>query len=189
MADADGRHGGLHRDGHHVVLTAAHCVVGLDAELRITGRAEPEEVTVVAGVLDALSGTPSQTFAVARVAAHPDFPRPLSFDHPTGLSRHDDLVLARPIDGVEIVPILPLERVDAELTSGTPLVIAGYGEAETTSVDLHVATTPFVRRSDHELLIGGPREADICSGDSRAAPRAGRVTGQERAYTPSSRAR
>jgi hypothetical protein len=62
--------------------------------------------------------------------------------------------------------LLPIARLDVELTTGHPMLIEGYGDSEASAVELFYAHAPFQRRNDHELLVGTAGTASACDGDS-----------------------
>jgi MYXO-CTERM domain-containing protein len=154
-----------------VVVTAAHCVLLTDAQDFIIGTIPASQVHIVAQALDVAAATPAQRFAVKKVVAHPDYPGAESND-PEGLGRDEDiavLLASEPITVLEPVPVLRLDKLDAELHEGDPLVIAGYGTRKATSFAtgvLYFAETPYVRRNDSELIAGAPGKPDTCPGDS-----------------------
>lgn len=148
-----------------VVVTAAHCVADLSAD----------ELEIVFSSTEPASAPASLRRDVDAAVAHPEF----SFfgmptDDPEGLSDERDIgviVLASdaPAD-VAPAQVLHLDDVDATLSEGTPVVLAGYGlTSDGNDADygrLYVAETPYIRRSLAEFIAGQPGSPDTCNGDS-----------------------
>lgn len=153
-----------------VVVTAAHCVAPQPGTF-----IPANQILVAAGVLDVGYATNDQVYAVAGVAAHPQFTYLQSgyTNDPTGLGNMYDLavlVLARPVQTLSPVPLFPYGSFDPQVPSGATVLISGYGMTQTngygSSGRLYLANTPYQRRSDTELLLGGTGVPDTCSGDS-----------------------
>ncbi len=150
-----------------VVITAAHCLMTPDQ----AGFIQADDAQVGVGVLDARAVPQNKRVDIARFTVHPNFAQNPQSDDPSSLGQDDDiavLVLARPVDGLPVTPILPADRLD-ELVGGTSLVISGYGVNDLRSDAagvLHIGQTSVVRSSAHEVLAGGGDDADTCFGDS-----------------------
>jgi hypothetical protein len=154
------------------VVTAAHCVAPVDGTLEVTTIAVPDDVFVHAGVLDLDLVPDEDGYRAVRIEVHPDWPRLDIFSDPVGIGRHDDVALIElegDVTELEPVPILPIERVAAELTEGRTLGLAGYGFTEPDFGGdlfvLYVGETTLLRRTRHEILTTG-MPADTCLGDS-----------------------
>jgi hypothetical protein len=155
--------------GPRLVVTAAHCVMP-------GGEGEITALYVVAGASDLFAASPEQMYEVARHVAHPEAFRGGGSLDAAGLGAENDIAIietVEPVTEVDVVPVLPLSRVDEVLAPGTVLTIAGYGVTTVAELDegyaeaLHnVGDTRYVRRSDHEFLAGGEDQADTCLGDS-----------------------
>lgn len=146
-----------------VVVTAAHCLEGVEASW----------LEVAVGALDTNDVPSNRLVAAQSAAAHEDFAMVESDgDAPYGLVDENDVgvvVLATAAPATP-VPVLALADVDEHVHAGTPVIVAGYGQQVDGSDDgygqLHVASTPYVQRSAREFFAGGPGEPDSCFGDS-----------------------
>jgi MYXO-CTERM domain-containing protein len=150
--------------GPRLVVTAAHCVVP-------DGSGDITEVYVVAGASDLYAPEQEQVYDVARYVAHPNAYQGAEPTDPTGLGAADDIAIVETVNAVtqvDVIPVLPMEQVDAVLTDGSSLVIAGYGLTEASDFDAfhNVGDVTYVRRSDKEFLAGNETESDTCVGDS-----------------------
>lgn len=147
-----------------VVVTAAHCVADVSASM----------LQVVVGSTTPADADDEQFYGVESATAHPEYRSDgYPTDDPAGLSDERDiavLVLTTDVSGVEPARTLLPSDFNSALTPETDLVITGYGQtAEGWDADygrLYIASTPYVRRSDGELLAGGPGTPDTCYGDS-----------------------
>jgi secreted trypsin-like serine protease len=154
----------------NVIVTAAHCVIVPDTGERA------ERIRVVAGASDIDAPEDAQKYTVSRVLAHPMAFQGPGSDDPTGLGADYDIALVQtsePITQVDVIPVLPMERVAQVLNADAELTIAGYGRRVVNEYGLssedglhYVGTTGFVRRSEREFLAGGEGESDACPGDS-----------------------
>ena len=141
----------------HVVLTAAHCVY---VESRVIA---PQEVHVVAGLLDARGLSSDDLYAVRQVIAHADY------DQSTLIHDVALLVLAEPIEIMNPAVTLSVEDFDANVRHGTLLTITGYGlehqDGQTAGL-LNIAETPFKERAEYDFIAGDQQTPDTCFGDS-----------------------
>jgi MYXO-CTERM domain-containing protein len=148
-----------------VVVTAAHCVADLT----------PDQLEIVFSSTEPASAPASLRRGVASATAHPEF----SFfgmptDDPEGLSDERDIgVVVLDSDApASVTPsqVLHLDDVDATLSEGDAVLLAGYGlTSDGSDADygrLYVAETPYVRRSLAEFIAGQPGSPDTCNGDS-----------------------
>jgi secreted trypsin-like serine protease len=154
-----------------VILTAAHCVANDDGTPSVT----PAETTVYAGALQIDNATPEQQFTVRKIVAHAMYRGISNLPNPdaNGLSKAYDiaiLLLDKPITTLPVVPILPLDMLDASATAGTMLTITGYGNSDAASTNgagtLRIAQTPYQARNATEFFAGSTGLPDTCQGDS-----------------------
>lgn len=149
-----------------LVVTAAHCLEDWGGNV-----ISPSEVRVVYGYLTPKSAPSSERRAVASVHKHPQY-QPYASTDSDGMGHTNDigaLVLQAPIDNGIVAPILPAVDVEAELTPGREVHIAGYGiynYNQQKDGTLYKAITPHVRHIQWEMLAGQPGEPDTCNGDS-----------------------
>ncbi len=154
-----------------VVVTAAHCVAVEDYNYKVVGFEAPDNIGIVAGVLDATAPPAEAIYPVAKVVAHPKYGDFGQVDA-DGLGRDEDiavLVLAQPVTVQPPAPVIDLAMVDDVLKPDTPIVVSGYGVSnESTNAEgvLNIASTPYQRRNDAEFLAGRPGMPDSCYGDS-----------------------
>lgn len=147
-----------------VVATAAHCIFQDD---QITEYA-PSELTVVAGALDVKSATADQQYDVTKITPHIGWVHPM----PTELGKVNDiaiLFLQQSIASLSVVPTLPFDQIDSNLSMGTLVTIEGYGFrdlAMTLDGQLYIASTPYQQRGDSEFIAGDPMSPDTCLEDS-----------------------
>lgn len=156
------------------VVTAAHCVRVQDAQGFYVADKPVESMRVVHGALHTSFAEEGDGVDVAAVFT-------LDFDgvshddegDPGGLGRAQDLavmLLAEPITSRTPAVVLPAAELGAVLTPGALLTLAGFGHNQAdrkgTYGRLNVAESPFVRRNDTEMLVGGEGEPDTCDGDS-----------------------
>lgn len=153
-----------------VVVTAAHCVALQPGYL-----VPPQQIRVGAGALDAAYAQASQIYGVSAVTAHPQYTYLAAgfTNDPTGLGNMNDiavLVLSTPVQGMQPVPLLSMNNLDAQIVPGsTQLIISGYGLLQAGGYDntmLYIAATPYQRRTETEVLLGGLGAPDTCQGDS-----------------------
>lgn len=137
-----------------VVVTAAHCVVWK----------HPSMILVSSGYRNAVSSWSFQR--VKSIHIYKDFPD--LRNNVAMMGRYDDIatLILKSDVRVSWVPILPMNKVDKFLRKGTDVLISGYGRTNGKSGKLHIATTPFIRRSAYEFQVGGPGKSDHCKGDS-----------------------
>jgi hypothetical protein len=135
--------------------------------------ARPEDIAVIAGELDVTAPRPELLRAVAAMAAHPGYIQDGGVWDADGLGADNDIgvvVLEAPVDVLEPVALLPVDRVDVELEAGDELSISGYGLTDVVDpgwdVFLSIAVTHYRRRNDLELLTGMPGDPSTCYGDS-----------------------
>jgi secreted trypsin-like serine protease len=155
--------------GSRLVVTAAHCVLE-DGSGPIT------ELYVVAGAPDLYAPSPEQIYEVSRYVAHPEaFPEDGEPTDLTGLGRANDIAIVETVNPVdaEVIPIVPLDEIDAVLVDGAGLTVAGFGVTNLTELENgstnafhNVGSLSYVRRSEHEFLAGNAEESDTCVGDS-----------------------
>ena len=170
--------GGMHCTGiviaPTVILTAAHCVRHRDPQtFAFTTVYDPSEVQVLAGSLSVQSPEQGELLAVKAVRSHPAFPAGAQVE-PSGLGREDDiavLLLHAPVTSLSPVPIMPQEQFDQRVPPATSLWLSGYGNDQINGQNavagvLRFAESPYQRRTDHELFVGGPMLPDSCPGDS-----------------------
>jgi V8-like Glu-specific endopeptidase len=158
--------------GARLVLTAAPCVQ--DDQ---TGQLA-DHVEVIAGADDVNMAAAEQRYSCTHFAPHPQAFHNQTSDDPAGIGAEHDLALLytdRPVMQMSVMGILPASRLDSELTAGTRLTIAGFGDnalsrsgASFSEGDMvqYVGELGFVRRGRYEFLAGGPDDSDTCQGDS-----------------------
>lgn len=153
-----------------VVVTAAHCVAPQPGWV-----IPASQIQVGAGALDVTYAQASQIYSVSAVTPHPQYTylAPGYTNDPTGLGNMNDiavLVLSTPVQGLQPVPILSSNELDAQMVPGsTQLLISGYGLLQAggyPNTSLYIAATPYQRRSESEILTGGIGAPDTCQGDS-----------------------
>jgi hypothetical protein len=153
-----------------VVVTAAHCLLTQGRYEKFGPPERPENVYVVAGATDALAA--SDYYGVSELTPHPAFPAaeytggdPLTNEMDIGV-----LVLSEPVRAIAPVPVLDPARLDRVLVPGTMLDTAGYGTTDPAGMRensrLYLASMPYVRRSESELIAGERGGSDTCFGDS-----------------------
>jgi len=153
-----------------VVVTAAHCVsaetIPGDIQLDLPASA----FGVVEGARDVSRASPVQIHRLRSITRHPGFaPAELHVD---GLSDANDIaVMVLETEAIVLrpTPILPMAEVDVLVRPRDGLLISGYGESNldrSGSGLLSLAETPYVGRTERELVAGGDDEPDTCYGDS-----------------------
>lgn len=153
-----------------LVVTAAHCFEDQDGRALGLG-----EVAVGSDSLFALPVPFSQRHASSRLIKHPQYAQgPISFE-PSGLGQDNDIgviVLADAIHDQVTTPILPVERLGDLAARRTQVTVSGYGVTDEVNPGndragtLHIGETPYLERSDFEMLAGGNGLVDTCNGDS-----------------------
>jgi secreted trypsin-like serine protease len=164
----------------NVVVTAAHCVTDYDwATHSVSNTSTPEELMVVAGVVDAWAPADEFVYDVVDVIVHEGYHTVPSY-HPTSLGSDHDiaiLVLAEAVVDENVAPvnILPMSDVDTKLTLGTELLISGYGttdpQGEVFGGVNYSVNALSGEMTNNEIIVGGPGAngmgaADSCYGDS-----------------------
>jgi V8-like Glu-specific endopeptidase len=155
-----------------VVVTAAHCLLteGTGGE-EFGPPASPRNIFVIAGATDAADVPRRDFHAVTSLVINADFPA----GEPWGDPLYDEmdigaLVLAAPVADVTPTPVLDPAAIDEVLVAGRTLVIAGFGTTDPAGMDpntrLNIASVPYVRRSEYEVLAGRSGSPDTCYGDS-----------------------
>ena len=157
--------------GPQVVVTAAHCLVDQQSGQLL----DPQAMYIAAGALD-VAQAPAEAFhSVATIVAHGNYNGvDVATADPAGMGVVDDIglvIVSAPINNFPPAPIAPLQSIDTILPPGAPVIISGYGA---TSLDpnqppnssLYIAQSPYQRRTETELLVGAPGNADTCFGDS-----------------------
>jgi uncharacterized protein (TIGR03382 family) len=153
-----------------VVVTAAHCLFDPETKQPLTA----DLLVVGAGEVDLRDV--KTWHEVGAVIAHEGYggngKKPSN--DPAGLTDSDDiglLVLKDPVSEVPSAPIAPMASIDQLLVPNQPVYISGYGlngaDPQSASVGvLYIAASPYIRRSETEMLVGGPGSPDTCPGDS-----------------------
>jgi hypothetical protein len=156
-----------------VVLTAAHCLVIIDEEGRITGPRSVDSMLVVSGVTRISDATQSDVTRVADAVTHPDFARGPFIDPQRGFGNLDDIgviLLSTSIEDLDPIPVLTPDAVNESMIEGGTLTIEGFGTAEETGTQgsgvLRLAEIPLVELGPDEFIAGRVGGADACPGDS-----------------------
>jgi MYXO-CTERM domain-containing protein len=137
-----------------VVLTAAHCVYRVDAS----------DLQVLVGPDDS---TPTQTIAVASVAAYPTYS-----DEDTGLQGGVDLGVAFLATPANVTPATAATSPAAGDFAGAEVTLVGYGidsTASGTGAGMRRSVSLPVDSVCSRLLTVGGLDADACFGDSGGA--------------------
>ena len=152
------------------VITAAHCFEDQDG--RALGL---NEVAVGSNSLFALPVPAQQRHRSSRLIKHPQYAQgPISFE-PSGIGQDNDIgviVLADAVRDQAVTPVLPANRINELAARQTQITVSGYGvtdennPANDRSGTLHIGETPYLDRSDFEMLAGGNGLVDTCNGDS-----------------------
>lgn len=153
-----------------VVLSAAHCFVNEDVEPMAGYKAS--EFQVYVNSIDSTQVKPEDRIAITKIVFNKGYLEPGEELDETSLGKIDDiavLVLEKAVTAIKPVPILPLNLLTQALVKGKDYVIAGYGIQDlegNADNKMHIATIPFERNSDWEILLGNTTSTDTCNGDS-----------------------
>ena len=153
-----------------LVITAAHCFEDENGRRLGTG-----EVLVGSDSLFALPVPAARRHRSAQLIQHPQYAQgPISFE-PSGIGQDNDIgviVLAEAINSQQTTPVLPAARLRDLVARQTQVVVSGYGvtddnnPANDRAGTLHIGETPYLQRSEFEMLAGGNGLVDTCNGDS-----------------------
>ena len=156
-----------------VAITAAHCIYDLESQRLLN---TPDTYHVVAGALSVANAGPEHIYAIEALIYHEDFKSGGSLDplfEDIGMGQGDDIglvILSRPVDTLEVIPILPPSLTDSVLSEGKGFIVSGYGsrdlEGEGDSGVLYTAEQRYRDRTDAEFWGGNLSSYSACSGDA-----------------------
>jgi hypothetical protein len=156
-----------------VVLTAAHCLVIIEEDGRISGPRAPDDMLIISGVTRISDADQGDVSRVAENITHPSFARGPFDDPARGFGNLDDIglvVLETPIEQLDPIPVLTPAAIEASMIEGSSLIVEGFGTAEETGQQgsgiLRLAEIPLVELGDDEFIAGRVGGADACPGDS-----------------------
>ena len=149
LVDSEGQFCGGSLIDERVVLTAAHCVVGMSES----------DIQVRAGVSDLTSGQ-GQTRSVTTVVEHANYAE-------TGPADIAMLVLDRPFDRSSDIAVIPTATAD-EVARATTARVTGWGSTSETAEDtppvLLSADVPIVDDQTCSTELGSDPDDELCAG-------------------------
>ncbi|MGB0591716.1 MAG: S1 family peptidase [Myxococcota bacterium] len=155
-----------------LVVTAAHCFYDEENQALLQ---TPESYQVIAGALTVADAGPEHTYAIDELVYHEAYPSGGTVDpnfEDIGMGQSDDIglvFLKRPVDTVEVIPVLPKALTDTALNEGSGFFITGYGtrdlEGEGDSGALYGAEQLYRDRTDAEFWGGNVSSYELCDVD------------------------
>ena len=155
-----------------LVVTAAHCFYDEENQALLQ---TPESYQVIAGALTVADAGPEHTYAIDELVYHEAYPSGGTVDpnfEDIGMGQSDDIglvFLKRPVDTVEVIPVLPKALTDTALSEGSGFFITGYGtrdlEGEGDSGALYGAEQLYRDRTDAEFWGGNVSSYELCDVD------------------------
>src|SRR5216684_5564696 len=113
--------------GSGVLLTAAHCVLAIDANDQVVRPLQvypPNSLFVLPGMDWQTSYLEGKVYYVAEVTVHPQFDG--------SIANPFDLAMVRYLGATDATPLIPpLSLAQDQLTTGSPFTLVGYGKTET----------------------------------------------------------
>jgi uncharacterized protein (TIGR03382 family) len=156
-----------------LVVTAAHCIYDLESQRLLN---TPETYQVIAGALSIADAGPEHIYAIDELIYHEGFPTegptdPLFED--IGMGQGDDIglvILKRPVDTMDVIPVLPQSLTDTVLSEGKGFTISGYGTRDLEGMGdsgvLYTAQQVYRDRTDAEFWGGNISSYAGCDADS-----------------------
>jgi secreted trypsin-like serine protease len=156
-----------------LVVTAAHCIYDLESQRLLN---TPETYQVIAGALSIADAGPEHIYAIDELIYHEGFPMEGPTDtvfEDIGMGQGDDIglvVLKRPVDTVDVIPVLPQSLTDTVLSEGKGFTISGYGTRDLEGMGdsgvLYTAQQIYRDRTNAEFWGGNISSYAGCDADS-----------------------
>lgn len=143
-----------------LVLTAGHCLKGPGFDAKTLGTAVGDRLSIYMGPGNE-GGLIQTGLAVTRADYHP-----MLRAHPLGYADYGLVELARPVDGVEPLPLTEDLATELKALRSGEATLVGFGRRDDGGVGVKYEATAVVQSfTSHEALIGGDGK-DGCTGDS-----------------------